>query len=176
MLHVLRSWLAGATELHDISWWMVARRQQSRRLKSFAFVWNEAQPSQWQYKLPPYYVLSTIKERWLFSAHWFSISATSLLKAADHQPPTLGQFRLQNWDPARSASRKKRDFHPALAIDKMDQIPWAFCQTLPKAHCLHLIGADALEEAGESTSHSRAPGWAGFWRFWPWIYSAFVGL
>lgn len=29
------------------------------------------------------------RERQLFSAHWFSMSATPLLKAADRQPPTL---------------------------------------------------------------------------------------
>lgn len=116
------------------------------------------------------------RERQLFSVHWFPIPATSLLKAADRWPPTLGQFRLWNWDPAWSASRKKRDFHSTLAIDKMDQIPWPLCQTLPKAHCHHLLGADALEGAAVCTSHPGAPGWADFWSYWPWIYLAFVGL
>lgn len=116
------------------------------------------------------------RQRHLFSAHWFSVSATSLLKAADCWPPTLEQFRLWNWDPARSTSRKKRNFHSALAIDKTDQILWPPLQTLPKAHCHHLIAADALEGTGVSTSHPRAPGWADFWSYWPWTYSDFVGL
>lgn len=154
MLHVLRSWLAGATELHDISWWMVTRRQQSQRLEGYSYVCNEVQPLQWQYKLPPCFVHS---RQWKRETTFLSPLVFYVCN-----PPSKGC-----WPPAsysgdsldfgtEISQHKQRDFHSALAIDKMNQIPWPLCQTLPKAHCLHLIGADALEGAGVPTSHFQS--------------------
>ena len=74
---------------------------------------------------------------WLVVSHTGAHLDSGAEIQQDH-PPERRQIFIQHWP------------------HKMDQIPWSLCQTLPKAHCHHLIDADALERVGVSTCHSRS--------------------
>lgn len=90
MLPVLRSCLAGVIELHDIhgEWWQEDSAPKERMVILMSGMRYNPSSGSTSFSLV-FCSPDNERERWLFSDHWFPISATSLLKVGDRWSPTL---------------------------------------------------------------------------------------